>query len=421
ALDARLRNDQQTLFYEAVTRASEYLLLTRAYLADDGERWEASPYWNAALSLFATEPVWARADSLMAEADAASPHELLITAARAGVLPAMGQGLKSQWRQIQHGAAVLRARQARQANGPFDGDVSPLAALLGERFGPDHIWSASRLETYGECHFRFFVDRGLSLELRLAPAAGFDVAQLGGMLHTVLEQVYQQAPDPSDVAGLLASLPAVAGAVFAAAPLRHGFRPSAVWDAQQAEWQVLLAQTLTALGEAAEAFRPAYFEVRFGFDDQPPLVIPTAAGPIRFHGVIDRVDANAQGGLRLIDYKTGASAVAARDVGEGRRLQLPLYARAAEQVLGGTAVEGFYWGIRQGKASPLRLSKFAYPTNDPRSRGVSGAIDVAVQHASAYVRGIRAGEFAPQPPPGGCPSYCAARLFCWRYAPRSAR
>ena len=420
ALEPRLRSDQQTLFYEAVTRASEYLLLTRPYLADDGERWEPSPYWNAALSLFDIQPLIVRADSRLPQAEAASPLELLVTAARAGGLPPIGVSLLPAWQQVQRSVAVLRARQTQPAAGPFEGQAHALAAVLRERYGPDHTWSASRLETYGQCRFRFFVDNALQLELRQTPAAGFDVAQLGGMLHTILEQVYQHAADPADVAALVQSLPAVAGAVFAAAPRRFGFRPTALWEAQQAEWLELLQASLLALAEAAEGFRPAYFEVRFGFGVQPALVIETQAGQIRFHGVIDRVDVAPDGSLRLIDYKTGGSGLTARDVGEGRRLQLPLYALAAEQVLGpGQAVDGYYWGIRQGAPSPLRLSKFSFPKDAPQHHGLRGAVDVALRHVNTYVQGIQSGEFAPAPPPDGCPAFCSARLFCWRYQPSS--
>ncbi len=418
ALEPRLRSDQQTLFYEAVTRASEFLLLTRPYLADDGERWEASPYWNAALSLFDTQPQSVRADAALPATEAASPLELLVASARAGALPALGRPLDAAWQQVQRGGQVMMARLAGYADGPFEGQARELAALLQARYGPEHIWSASRLEVYGECRFRFFVEKALGLELQDAPVAGFDIAQLGRMLHTILEQVYQKAANPADVTALVDSLPAIAGAAFAEAPRRHGFRPSALWDAQQAEWRELLAATLVALSDSAQGFQPAHFEVEFGIGDQPALVVETEAGPIRFRGKIDRVDIDADGGLRLIDYKTGASNLTARDVGEGRRLQLPLYALAAEQVFDGRpVVDGYYWGIRQGKSSPLHLSRFSYPKDDPQHQGVGGAMAVAVQHATAYVQGIQAGEFAPEPPAAGCPPYCAARLFCWRYQP----
>ena len=46
SIEPRLRGDEATFFYEAVTRASERLLLCRPYLADDGQPWEASPYWD---------------------------------------------------------------------------------------------------------------------------------------------------------------------------------------------------------------------------------------------------------------------------------------------------------------------------------------------------------------------------------------
>ena len=45
-IEPRLRGDEATFFYETVTRAGEKLLLCRPYLADDGQPWEPSPYWE---------------------------------------------------------------------------------------------------------------------------------------------------------------------------------------------------------------------------------------------------------------------------------------------------------------------------------------------------------------------------------------
>jgi len=41
-LESRLQGDEASLFYEAVTRARRHLLLTRSFLADDGQAWERS-------------------------------------------------------------------------------------------------------------------------------------------------------------------------------------------------------------------------------------------------------------------------------------------------------------------------------------------------------------------------------------------
>ena len=52
----------------------------------------------------------------------------------------------------------------------------------------------------------------------------------------------------------------------------------------------------------------------------------------RLHGFIDRVDRAPDGRLRIIDYKTGGpAAFTVKAVVEGKKLQLPLYALAAER------------------------------------------------------------------------------------------
>jgi hypothetical protein len=95
---------------------------------------------------------------------------------------------------------------------------------------------------------------------------------------------------------------------------------------------------------------------------------------------------------------------------EGKKIQLPLYARAARDALGlGEVVEGFYWHIRDFKPSTLTLSGY--------DEGVDAALDDALERAWEVVRGVRSGRFAPQPPAGGCPDYCPAAAFCWRYRP----
>jgi len=93
---------------------------------------------------------------------------------------------------------------------------------------------------------------------------------------------------------------------------------------------------------------------------------------------------------------------------EGRRLQLPIYALAARDALGlGEISSGFYWHIQKAEASSLKLEKF--------EGGVDAAFETAIKHIGAHVAGIRAGHFEPRAPEEGCPSYCPAVNFCWRY------
>jgi ATP-dependent helicase/DNAse subunit B len=148
-------------------------------------------------------------------------------------------------------------------------------------------------------------------------------------------------------------------------------------------------------------------EARFGMG-QPSLVLKTSIGDIRLHGYIDRLDAAPDGSLRVIDYKAGSTAISASHLKEGRRLQLPIYAMAARDALGlGEVSGGFYWHIQKAAASSLKLEKF--------EGGVEAAFETAIKHIGNHVAGIRAGHFEPKPPEEGCPSYCPATSFCWRY------
>ncbi len=379
-LETRLHGDEGTLFYQAVTRARQRLLLTRPYLADDGQPWEASPFWEEMMSLNGSPaPARVRPEDGLDPAEAAS-HVEWREAAREFDL------------HLKNGVETLKARLSPKAEGLFEGEIFSLA----ERFGAGFGWSASKLESYGTCPFEFFVAYGLGLEPREEPEEGYDVRALGTMLHEILEKHYAGA-----------DLRETAREVFAEAPAKHGFRPTPLWELQQAELLRRLEETVAALAEVSQGWLPFKQELKFGMGS-PSLVLETEAGPVRLHGYIDRLDVSAEGGLRVIDYKTGGAVISAAHLREGRRLQLPIYALAAQKALGlGQVASGFYWHIQKAEASSLKLEQF--------EDGVNSAFAVAIAHVGRHVSGIRAGKFAPKPPAEGCPSYCPAMNFCWRY------
>jgi ATP-dependent helicase/DNAse subunit B len=242
------------------------------------------------------------------------------------------------------------------------------------------------------------------LEPRLDPEEGFDVRVLGTMLHKVLEEVYRTA---SDLEGCLAVLPEKARAVFTAAPKEHGFRPTPLWEVQKAELERCLRATIIALAEISQGYAPLRVEARFGMGE-PPLVLQTEAGEVRLHGYIDRLDTAPDGTLRVIDYKAGSTPISAGHLKEGRRLQLPIYALATQDALGlGEVASGLYWHILKAEASSLKLEKY--------EGGAGAAFATALAHIGRHVKGVRAGHFEPEPPAEGCPNYCPAVGFCWRY------
>ncbi len=384
-LETKLHGDEATFFYQAATRGRRRLLLTRPYLAEDGQAWEASPFWAEVNRLNGDQPkrqvrgVVGEVDS----AEAASRVEWVESAQEFDI-------------HIKNGIEVLRARMSPKARGIYEGETFDLS----ERFGADLGWSASRLESYGTCPFEFFVAYALGLEPREEAEEGFDVRMLGSMWHKILEEAYA-TDDP------LKNLSGIAHKVFDAAPQEYGFRPTALWELQQQEFVRMLEKTIQELDKASQGFKPKQMEARFGMGE-PSLVLKTSAGDVRLHGYIDRLDAAPDGSLRVIDYKAGSTAITANHLKEGRRLQLPIYAMAARDALGlGEVSGGFYWHIQKAEASSLKLEKF--------EGGMEAAFEIAVKHIGDHVAGIRAGHFEPRPPEEGCPSYCPATNFCWRY------
>lgn len=418
-LDPRLGREQEGLFYQAVTRADKYLLITRPYMADDGERWAPSPFWRAAAACLQDGDLRLRSDSPRPLNDAASASELLFWAVQSGGIPTMFQdAFSAEWEAIQHGGRVLAARQARRPDGPFEGAVDDLAMQLGDRYDAAHVWSASRLETYGACPFMFYIGSVLNIDPREPPEPGFDPAQLGSMLHVILEKSYERAEDPTDLEALLAKLEQVADEEFSAAPDKYGFRPNALWNVEQDQLLDSLRETIEALEQLEGVWTPVALEAVFGIGEAPRLEIDTGEGVLLLRGIVDRIDQGEAGQIRIIDYKTGSSHLSYRDLDSGRRLQLPLYALAARDVLNlGDPVEGFYWLVRGARQSPLRLSRYRPSTEDVRSIGPEAAIQVASMYAKEYAQGIRAGEFPPIPPEDGCPFFCPATDWCWRYTP----
>jgi RecB family exonuclease len=91
--------------------------------------------------------------------------------------------------------------------------------------------------------------------------------------------------------------------------------------------------------------------VRFGTPDPVPFALPDGRA-IPFRGAADRIDVRADGGLVVIDYKTGSTRHYAGLGGEdptahGRRFQLPVYAVAARHTTGcpDAPVEAAYWFV----------------------------------------------------------------------------
>ncbi len=406
-------------FYRAVASAWEHLLLVRPRMSDTGASWAPSPFWEEAARRIQAVPQRLTADRAQHPNAACSWPELLDSLRSGAEVNRLATWLDSPGAGYAAGRNLLAAMGAcrevireryRLGAGKYDGDLEAERAHLEARYAQGYEWGTSRLEAYRSCPLSFLMSSVLHLEPRAEPAEGLDASQRGNVFHQILEGVYSEGMrriDGTTAASLLALAPEVACRVLDAAPLAEGFRETAWWQHTRAQIEEDVRRNISCMCEDSEEFHAIRTEVRF----RGPTALIVTVGDLTFRvqGVIDRVDANRDGQVRIVDYKTaGKQPFTPQAVQQGKKLQLPLYAAAARDALHlGEPAEGYYWHIGSAESSSVRLSEFP--------GGPSAAIEIGEQAAAEAVRGAMAGRFAPQPPSDGCPEYCVAAAFCWHY------
>jgi hypothetical protein len=424
-LEPSTRSAEQEFFYETITRPARFLLLTRPRLSESGAGWLPSPFWDAVRRVVPVTPRQLNAGHPVSPAEAASWPELLES------LAAYSLEIREQSLEIAEGLSppayawttthsisaatrILRQRQTRQG-GRHDGDLMDLRPAFGAHFGRDHVWSISRLETYRSCRFFFFISHVLGIEPRRDPVEGINARQLGSVYHRIFEAVYRPPLPPSGAGeqAMFAHVMDRATPILDAAPRDEGFRVTAWWA--QTREEIIANVTRSVIVLADPALAAGFFPWRFElwFDEDTLLTINDGdEDGIQLRGIIDRIDRNEAGQLRVIDYKlAGPSSFREQDLAAGRTLQLPLYALAVETALRlGPVADGFYWHFQQGERSKFTLNAF--------SGGPRAAMDTAFAHAWSAVRSAREGDFRPTPPSAGCPDHCPAAAFCYHYHPR---
>ncbi|MGE0683377.1 MAG: PD-(D/E)XK nuclease family protein, partial [Candidatus Binatia bacterium] len=211
--------------------------------------------------------------------------------------------------------------------------------------------SASALETYARCPFRYFLSTVLGLNQFTEPEQILTVRprERGALLHEILHDFFTRARGAGELSftrehktALQHLLSAVTEEHF------HKFTTSGatgfplLWEIEQERLRERLAAFLERECETGGEFLPAAFEVHFGADASEekaehsrslfpdgPVRLPLGDGEeIALRGRIDRIDLSLdQRRARIVDYKTGKP-IRGRFAG-GTALQLPLYLYAA--------------------------------------------------------------------------------------------
>ena len=459
---------EEHYFYQAACRATERLYLTRPLALNDGAETVPSYYieeLRRAIAPALIEVKQIRGDIDRRDARAASSaaelSTLLVRHAQARTLagrdadapPSIaGELLSLAARRNYISNSALRRigiEQARHGEwfGPYDGEITnpDLRLMLARHFGPEHVYSASRLSTYGNCAFRFFGNRVLRIEPRSEAALDLQAIDAGKLLHDILRRFFEKHRGdflPSrDREGLRNELAAMADQVFQEHEAKVPPLNERIWKIDCEIRKLILDQVLLYELKLQEwtdlrGIRPAYFELAFGRASEASdpnstkqyLKLSRAgasgAEAALIQGQIDRVDVNRTERLAIAyDYKLSKGANL-DDIRSGRQVQIPIYLAALEQLflprweLGG----GGYYTLR-GKGARLNQglyraayadctrvtspsTKFDDPTWERIRRDVS-------QRVWEFIDGMRSGQFRVKPSLGSktC-NFCDYSAVC---------
>ncbi len=344
------RNDdalaaERYLLYAAVSRPEESLTLSWHAADDDGVPLARSPFVDDVCDLF-DEGLGDRT-SLAGPADRCSGA-------------ADGAGSRSARRE-----AVARPGGVARPVGALR--TLRHTELLENRAGPDgakpgHVWSASSLEQWIRCPARWFVERVLRAE-DLDPEP--EPFARGGLAHAALKDTLEGLRRRTGSGRLTVASLGLARELLASAlaenepdyPLsvaperRPGVRRRLRADLER--YLEHAARAAPDDGHGAPALEPTHLELEFGLAAPADGVLPAfdIGGGVMLRGRIDRVDVSPEGEAVVYDYKGSSAPAAARWIAEGS-LQVALYMRVVEGLLGLRAVGGFYQPLTGGDLRP---------------------------------------------------------------------
>jgi RecB family exonuclease len=381
-------DSERLLFYQAVTRASERLVLLRRTADSEGTPLKPSVFWEEFLDIY-REPL---------EPEEESPAHRFVPPTRRISRPAprIASGT---------GSAAEARRRSQATRGPGRG-AGPLSDIGAERAE----FSASELECYLSCPYKWFVERVVRAERLDAELGPLETGQLA---HETLRRFYETWTDAGPRRVALQDLDdalSLLGAVWDETVL--GLEPAGAVELEAcARTRASVRGLVRQDAECFSGYVPELLEWDFGIEDEPEDL-----GGFSLRGRVDRIDSSASG-LLLMDYKRGA-VHAHRKFEELGLVQLPLYAEVARRRLGRGLAGAFYRSLTALENKGFFVQALV---NDPGpgaggggvdAEGMDGVIASAVERARFAVEGIRAGRIEPDPRNDDACRWCPAATFC---------
>ncbi len=326
-------------------------------------------------------------------------------------LAALGEAVDLGHSATDHDLAVLVGNglvaQRLRASADFTEYDGNLGAQVGADRFPlpgigDRALSPSRLESWANCGFRYFLNYVLEVADRDDPERTDELSALdrGSLIHVTLERFIREAiddsvpaPDEAWSEAARARLHEIADeeCVTYEQSGRTGRRVN--WWVQRDDLHDLLDAFIVADNEFRSGHRatPHRVELDLGVRSGQvvPVTLPNGAS-ITLRGMIDRVDTTEDGRVLVNDYKSGKAEkynkLSDDPFMAGTTLQLGMYAEGALQETGRDVAAAHYWRVER----PGHDQRVGYTwTPELRSR--------FHEVLAAITSGIGAGVFAAQP------------------------
>jgi RecB family exonuclease len=357
-------------------------------------------------------------DDIAASLSRAEYDRGLIKAANEGVAGVI-EALSSPPLTPAFGRAVQSRRARRGATlSAYDGSMISVDAVAAARGNSvfrreGASVSASRLEMYATCPYRYFLRYSLGIEPVEEPEdiERIDHLQRGSLIHEILQK-FLSAIVPGDPPRReardrhLALLMKIAHEEGEERVRRGVTGRPLIWkmDKKVIDEDLVRWYDEELKDAASTGMVPGGFEARFGpggwgfgpedetLSSDEPLAISVDGRTLHVQGRIDRIDWMADGEeFRVIDYKTGKKNARDKDrLAAGTMLQLPIYLRAAARMLGRSEATG--------EAQYFYVSSRGNFKRHVISGDELGASEADFERIlAAIANGIDGGYFAPNP------------------------
>lgn len=303
-----------------------------------------------------------------------------------------------------------------------------ISEKVKEMIASRDTFSISELEAFISCPFKWYIEKILkpqSLEVKL------DVMNKGSLQHTALEKFYRILPEQLGVhhptKEKLQEMEALITEIFneifdSESPDKDSI------DARFARHEISenLKRFIRAEATRASGFKPSLFEATFGlpcdtYDDEHKKECLNLGEGVKIRGRIDRIDIDDNNRAVVLDYKSG-SIKGAKDIEDGKSLQLAVYIEVAKQLWGLRPVAGGFLSIAKGTSDGLynadAIDNIGLPAKAARSdEAFEEIIANAIETIRTTAVSVKEGVFPPLEDYNTC-KHCGIKHICRKKDPQ---